>query len=100
LKINLEEEAMKSLTPPMTLQILVENAVKHNIISKDKPLTINIYSRSSEIVVENNLQLKLTPEISTGIGLENISKRYRLKTDHEPRIEKSDQLFRVILPVI
>ena len=100
MKINLEEGVMNSVMPPMTLQILVENAVKHNIISKDKPLTINIYSRSSEIVVENNLQLKLTPEISTGIGLENISKRYRLKTDHEPRIEKSDQLFRVILPVI
>jgi ligand-binding sensor domain-containing protein len=89
-----------SRIPPMTLQILVENAVKHNIISKDKPLNINILIGLKYIVVENKIQLKKTPEVSTGIGLQNISKRYRLKTDQDIRIENDGKMFRVILPLI
>ncbi len=84
----------------MTLQILIENAVKHNVISKDKPLKIKIYSTTEEIIVENNIQLKKTPEVSTGIGLENISKRYRLKAGKEPGIERTGESFRVKLPLI
>ena len=100
LEINIAEELMKSFIPPMTLQILIENAVKHNVISKDKPLKIKIYSAKNEIIAENNLQPKKTREVSTGIGLENISKRYRLKTNKEPEIIMTDELFRVTLPVI
>jgi ligand-binding sensor domain-containing protein len=100
LDINIEDEILKSSIPPMTLQILIENAVKHNIISKDKPLRIKIYSTKKQIIIENNLQPKITKEVSTGIGLENIFKRYRLKTDKVPEIEKNDKLFKVILPVI
>jgi hypothetical protein len=53
-----------------------------------------------EIIIENNLQPKKSPELSTGIGLENVSKRYRLKSDREPVIEKTDQQFRVRLPIL
>jgi len=84
----------------MTLQILLENAVKHNIISKDKPLYIKIYNEKDRISVENNLQPKKTVEVSTGIGLQNITKRYRLKTDREPSFEMTPDVYRVILPVI
>lgn len=98
--IQIEDGNAGSLIPPMTLQILVENAVKHNIISKDKPLNINILIGAKYIVVENKIQLKKSPEVSTGIGLQNISKRYRLKTDQDIRIENNGELFRVSLPVI
>jgi ligand-binding sensor domain-containing protein len=100
LDVAIGEKTKKSFIPPMTLQILIENAVKHNIISKEKPLFIRIYEDEGRIVVENNLQPKLTAEVSTGIGLENIRKRYRLITKEEPLIEKMENVFRVKLPVI
>jgi LytS/YehU family sensor histidine kinase len=100
LEISLEENLKKTFIPPMTLQILLENCVKHNIISKDKPLFIRIYEDKGRIVVENNLQPKMMNEISTGIGLENIRKRYRLINKVEPVIEKTEGLFRVRLPGI
>ena len=100
LDIYLDEKLKKTFIPPMTLQLLIENAVKHNIISKDKPLFIRIYEDEGRIVVENNLQPKLTAEVSTGIGLENIRKRYKLITQKEILLEKSDQIFKIILPVI
>ncbi len=100
LKINLEPKAKGSYIPPMTLQILLENAVKHNVISKDKPLSIRILSEGESIIVENNLQPKKTAEISTGIGLENITRRYRLRTDREPSVSKTEKVFRVKLPLI
>jgi ligand-binding sensor domain-containing protein len=100
LETDLDDGVKQSFIPPMTLQILVENAVKHNVISRDKPLRIRIYSKSSELIIENNLQPKKSPELSTGIGLENVFKRYRLKSDREPVIEKTDQQFRVRLPIL
>jgi hypothetical protein len=100
LQIDLDLEALSSYIPPLTLQILLENAVKHNIISKDKPLWINILSENGKITVENKLQPKISPERSTGIGLENIMRRYRLKAMQEPVIEKTEQVFRVVLPLI
>jgi len=99
LDLNIAESLKETYLPPMTMQILIENAVKHNIISKDKPLKIRIYSSGSEIIVENNVQLKLVPEISTGIGLENIIKRYRLISEKEPVIEKNPESFRIRLPL-
>jgi LytS/YehU family sensor histidine kinase len=100
LDISLKEKVKESFIPPMTLQILIENAVKHNVISKDKPLYIRIYEENDRIVVENNLQPKQTSEVSTGIGLENIRKRYRLITKAEPEIEKTSLLFKVMLRII
>lgn len=100
LNINLEKNIRETFIPPLTLQILIENAVKHNVISKDKPLVINIYEDEGRIIVENNLQPKLTAEVSTGIGLENIRKRYRLITQNEIVTEKTDLIFRISLPII
>jgi ligand-binding sensor domain-containing protein len=98
--ISLESKLNNTLIPPMTLQILVENAVKHNIVSKDKPLWIKIFEEDGKLIIENNLQLKMIGEVSTGIGLENVMKRYRLITDKEPGIEKSSDIFRIKLPII
>lgn len=100
LEINLDHTLRMTYIPPMTLQILIENAVKHNIISRDKPLFIKVYEDEERIVVENNLQPKLMPEISTGIGLDNIRKRYRLITEKEIELNQSEVKFKIILPVI
>jgi LytS/YehU family sensor histidine kinase len=100
MEITLSEEILDTFIPPMTLQILIENVVKHNIISKDKPLNIRIYENNERIIVENDFQLKINPVISTGIGLENIIKRYRLIAGKEAEIEETADFFRVKLPMI
>ncbi|MCF8368478.1 MAG: histidine kinase [Bacteroidales bacterium] len=88
--------------PPLTLQLLIENALKHNIVSSTKPLKIEIFIKHSElsILVRNNLQPKQEPSNSTGIGINNIINRYNLLTDKPVKIEKSKNHFIVILPFI
>jgi Putative regulator of cell autolysis len=58
MKINLDEEVMLTKIPPLTLQLLTENALKHNVIAKGKPLTVTIKNTNKWIIVENNVRLK------------------------------------------
>jgi hypothetical protein len=99
INIRIYEEHMHSLIPPFTLQLLVENCIKHNIVSMEAPLTINVYSDQSFIIVENNLQPKRSPEPSTGTGLNNINERYLTSLHAKVDILKDDLFFRVKLPV-
>jgi sensor histidine kinase YesM len=85
---------------PLTLQILVENAVKHNIVSKSKPLTINILAKENYIIIENNLQAKPQPDNSTKFGLDGIVKRYALLTKIEVIIEQNTNFFIVKIPIL
>jgi hypothetical protein len=85
---------------PLTLQILVENAVKHNVVSKSKPLYINILAKENYIIVENNLQAKPQPDNSTKFGLDGIVKRYALLTAHKVLIEKTSEKFVVKIPIL
>jgi sensor histidine kinase YesM len=84
---------------PMSLQLLVENAIKHNVISVSMPLTIHISNANSRLIVENNLQEKSTKLESTKIGLANIKKRYELMGEDMPVIESDASIFRVSLPI-
>lgn len=84
--------------PPFTLQLLAENCIKHNVISLEMPLQIKLYAEGDFIIMENNIQPKLKPEPSTGMGLENINQRY-LHLNHSPIIvEKGADIFKVKLP--
>ncbi|HMQ46104.1 MAG TPA: two-component regulator propeller domain-containing protein [Saprospiraceae bacterium] len=86
---------------PLTLQMLVENAVKHNVISKAKPLTVHIISNGREyITVKNNLQRKVQPEGSTLFGLQSLNKRYELLSGKKLHIEVSNDCFQVDVPFI
>jgi sensor histidine kinase YesM len=85
---------------PLSLQLLIENAVKHNIISSGKPLKLSIYERGEVLVVENNLQEKQVLGNSTGVGLNNIASRYALLTFDKMTIEKSAHSFKVNLPLL
>lgn len=102
--IDIEEELKKHYVPPVILQILLENAVKHNIVSKEKPLTVNISSTRTgngvEITVSNPLQLKEKKEESSGLGLSNITKRYELLNRPLPKITVTDTSFEVSVTLI
>ena len=79
IEIEIPQNFLEYKIPTFTLQLLVENCVKHNIVSKKRPLRIKIFdSGLDSISVENNLQYKLNREEKSGIGLENLSKRYEL----------------------
>lgn len=85
---------------PLSLQLLLENAIKHNIISDKKPLLIEIYQEENYLVVQNSLQKKQTFEKSTGIGLQNIIQRYNLVSNLEINIQQTDEHYIVKLPLI
>jgi LytS/YehU family sensor histidine kinase len=99
LQIAISPEHRKTMIPVFTLQLLAENAVKHNIISDDQPLQIKLTSSGNWLVVQNDLQLKSIPEPSTKIGLENISQRYLHLTGRPIEIISDDHFFIVKLPI-
>jgi sensor histidine kinase YesM len=101
LNIDIRLQNVKSEVAPLALQMLIENAIKHNVVSEDDPLSINVYADEQYILVENNLQKKTTlGEPSSGIGLENICKRYEFLSTSKVVVEKSEQTFIVKLPRI
>ncbi len=86
---------------PLSIQMLLENAIKHNVISKDQPLEIEVYSNSENyIVVKNNIQKKKAVETSTNIGLKNIKERYAYFTDLPLNIFETKENFIVEIPTI
>ncbi len=85
---------------PLSLQLLLENAVKHNVITSDNPLIINIYEEDGYLVVENNTNPKASLEKSTKVGLKNISQRYSLISRQPVDIIKNHQSFKVRLPLL
>ena len=85
---------------PLSLQLLLENAVKHNVVSTSKPLTINIYEEGSYLIITNNVNPKEAIGKSTKIGLQNIADRYGLITDKGVKIENNNKTFKVSLPLL
>lgn len=87
--------------PPVSVQLLVENAIHHNIISKKHPLTIEICTTDhNSVIVSNPLQPRENEEGHTGIGLVNLNERYRLFWGEEIQIKKNDQTFSVEIPLV
>ncbi|QRR04201.1 histidine kinase [Dyadobacter sandarakinus] len=98
-RINVPETA--GYLPPLSLQLLLENAIKHNIASSEQPLCIEISAEDGCLMVRNNLQMKTSqPNESAGIGLSNIRKRYELLSDKAIEIGNNDGYFTVRLPVL
>jgi len=104
LNVDIENNISKAEAKiiPLSLQLLLENAIKHNRISEKNPLSIRIYLDKNHLVVENNLQPKVASEHQkrNGIGIENIKSRYKMFTEKECEILKSEHSFAVKLPLL
>lgn len=99
--IQVPEEAMSKKVVPLALQILVENAIKHNIVSTEKPLTISIeIDEADKLIIKNNLQLRDQVVESTGTGLSNISNRYQLVAGRQIERIVTTTAFIVVLPLV
>lgn len=102
LHVEVDEAYLDTFIPPLSGQMLLENALKHNALSKDKPLvfTIRIDEERKCIVFSNTLRPRRGNPDSTGLGLKNIIQRYRLLSFPDPQIEKTSDTFTVYLPII
>lgn len=101
LTIETDKKYDQYLLPSLTLQMLVENAVKHNVLSKNKPLTIDIFSTpGNKLVVSNNLQVRTIKVPSNKIGLDNIKAKYELLNCSGFQVLKDTKTFSVVLPLI
>lgn len=98
--LRVQPSDKKVFVLPMSVQLLVENAVKHNRISESQPLELRIYSLDHTLWVENSLNKKEVREASTGIGLRNLEARYKYVTGKAILIEHNRDVFRVGLPHI
>ena len=98
--LDIDEQLHSRKIPRMAIQVLVENAVKHNEISKKHPLVVCIRTTDDGYLeVSNKLQLRRGKVESTGIGLENLGKRYQLLFDKEMEICENNGVFKVIIPL-
>jgi two-component system LytT family sensor kinase len=100
--IDIRPESMNRKIPAFSLQLLIENCIKHNIISSSKPLHIHLFQQQDDtIIIENNLQTKTSADESSGIGLDNLRKRYELLQIRDAvTIHRTDTKFKVTLQLL
>lgn len=98
--IDFSEEEIEGEVVPLALQLLIENAIKHNTFSKKMPLEIHLSIENQMLCISNNLQSRDTRMVSTGVGLVNITKRYALVSDREPVFECTDKQYIAKIPLI
>lgn len=100
LDLHVPPDLEKLRIVPLTLQLLVENALKHNVATLAEPLVITIGASKAGLLVTNKVRPKVTPPRSTGFGLDSILKRYAAFTDRPITVDQEDGLFRVRIPLI
>jgi LytS/YehU family sensor histidine kinase len=98
--IKIDNDYQSFLILPLSLQLLVENAVKHNVVAAYSPLHIWIGNERDYLVVKNNLQKKKSKAVSHGVGLTNILSKYKLFTDRKVEIIETEDYFTVKLPLV
>lgn len=100
IKVMYELDDAQGLVAPMALQLLLENAIKHNEISEKHPLHIRIFADENAVSVQNSIRLKMEKEPSHELGLKNLEERYAVLTDEKVRIDQGDTTFTVSVPLI
>ncbi|SMD35869.1 Histidine kinase [Reichenbachiella faecimaris] len=98
--VELDEDKLDDLIPTLSLQLLVENAIKHNQVTEEKPLSISITEENGMVVVKNTLQVRAEKLKSTGIGLNNLNARYEMLANLKPVFFKTESEYVAKLPLI
>jgi sensor histidine kinase YesM len=99
-EIPIQELNSEFKVVPLSLQLLLENTVKHNVVSEQKPLHIKIYIENNYLIIENNLQKKEVLQDRKGVGLQNIVDRYALISNKKMIVEQTENMFKVKLPIL
>jgi two-component system LytT family sensor kinase len=100
-EINIDKSKLDKMIAPVSLQLLIENALRHNRTEEDNPLVIKIYSNDENELVVSNIMLPLINKAnSTGLGLKNINSRYALIGDQQPSIQETAETFTVKIPLV
>jgi LytS/YehU family sensor histidine kinase len=99
-EINIPSQYLDHYIPPFSLQLVIENAIKHNIISEEHPLRIELYYENDRLVVRNNLQIRNNFHGSTGVGSKNMELRYKLAGSAEPQFYTDAEHYYVRLPLL
>lgn len=102
LEVNIQvpDEKLTQKIAPLSLQILMENAIKHNIVSSTRPLNIELFTKNGSLLVSNNLQVKNQLNESTGLGLDNIRNRYNLLCNRNIEVTNNGNSFTVSVPLL
>ena len=103
IKVSVDESRMNYLLPPLTLQLLIENSVKHNAVMKENPLLIEIFTSGENdnlLTVRNNILARRSKMPSNKLGLKNIDRRYKLMKLPSITVEKTNNHFSVTLPLV
>jgi len=100
LTIDYKDSFENGFVPPLAVQMLIENAVKHNVISKDSPLSIEIFKNEDHVIVRNNFQPKNQKMVISGIGLENIKSRYSFLSEKQVIITEDKDHYSVSVPIL
>lgn len=98
--MNVDPQYLSYFIPPLTLQLLFENAIKHNATSVNRPLTIRLYTQDRHLFVENNVQRKKMAVESNQVGLQNIMLKYKLLDESEVEVYSDEEKFLVNIPLI
>ncbi|MBY0427506.1 MAG: histidine kinase, partial [Cytophagales bacterium] len=99
-RVTISDSALDKRIVPVTLQVLIENAIKHNRMTMDKPLIIKIYDNDGYVVVENPLQIKEQVESSNKLGLINLNNLYRFLSEKPILVEESESWYRIKIPLL
>lgn len=99
-RFDIRPEDLSRSVPPMSLQMLVENAVKHNAVSPENPLTINIFSDGNSLCVSNGISPRLSRSEGTGVGLKNLSNKYAILAGRDISVSDDGNVFSVKLPLL
>lgn len=99
-EMDIPADHLSLLLPPMSLQMLIENAIKHNEVSSEQPLRISISAHANELMISNNLQLRSNSEQGSKTGLQNIKARYKYYTKREVEVMQNEKSFIVKIPLL